>query len=98
MTLGKFDRRLAIFALASGLAASSLLAPARAQDNPPAAWRVECGGDGKVLECRAIQQMINREDKQLVAQLAARVAPDTKAPTLTIQLPLGISLTEPVQV
>ena len=41
--------------------------------------------------------MINREDKQLVAQLTARIAPETKAPSLTIQLPLGISLTEPVQ-
>ncbi|HEX9554969.1 MAG TPA: invasion associated locus B family protein [Reyranella sp.] len=70
--------------------------PATAQD-VPAAWRVECVGDGKTLDCRAIQQMINREDKQLVAQLSARVAADTKAAVLLIQLPLGISLTEPVQ-
>lgn len=41
--------------------------------------------------------MVNRDDKQLVAQLAARLAPETKAPVLVIQLPLGISLTEPVQ-
>lgn len=68
---------------------------AAAQDG--AAWRVECGGDGKTLECRAIQQMVNREDKQLVVQLSARIAPDNKQPTLTLQLPLGISLTEPVQ-
>ena len=61
-----------------------------------AAWRVECTGDGKTLDCRAVQTMINRDDKQLVAQLTARIAPDTKAPTLTLQLPLGISLTEPV--
>jgi len=71
--------------------------PASAQDNV-GAWRVECTGDGKTLDCRAIQQMINREDKQLVAQLAASTAPDGKTATLTIQLPLGISLTEPVQV
>jgi invasion protein IalB len=71
-------------------------APALAQDSPPAAWRVECSGDGKVLDCRAIQQMINRDDKQLIAQLSARVAAD-KTAVLLIQLPLGISLTEPVQ-
>ncbi|CAN5895549.1 hypothetical protein BH11PSE3_BH11PSE3_15820 [soil metagenome] len=98
MTLGNIDRRLAIFGFAAVLATSGLVTAVGAQESAPAAWRVECGGDGKVLECRAIQQMINREDKQLVAMLAARIAPDTKAPTLTIQLPLGISLSEPVQV
>jgi invasion protein IalB len=87
-------RVLALFALlvmCLGGVASSF-----AQD-AIAGWRVECTSDGKVLDCRAIQQMINRDDKQLVAQLTARIAPETKAPSLTIQLPLGISLTEPVQ-
>jgi invasion protein IalB len=73
-----------------------LVPSALAQDSA-GAWRVECTGDGKTLECRAIQQMVNREDKQLVIQLSARIAPDSKTPTLTLQLPLGISLTEPVQ-
>src|SRR5262245_61108513 len=85
-----------------GLVAAAWAAPAPAQDAAAqdaagaAAWRVECTGDGKTLDCRAVQTMINRDDKQLVAQLTARIAPDTKAPTLTLQLPLGISLTEPV--
>jgi len=88
--------RLAALALGMACTVSGLSSPATAQD-VPAAWRVECAGDGKTLECRAIQQMINREDKQLVAQLSTRIAADTKAPVLLIQLPLGISLTEPVQ-
>ena len=95
MTSGGRRRVLALFA--SLVAVFGAAAPSSAQDAPVAGWRVECTSDGKVLECRAIQQMINREDKQLVAQLTARIAPETKAPTLTIQLPLGISLTEPVQ-
>jgi invasion protein IalB len=41
--------------------------------------------------------MINRDDKQLIVQLSTRVPADTKAPVLLLQLPLGISLTEPVQ-
>ena len=90
-------RRLAILGLALAYTAPGFAPCALAQDPPPSAWRVECVGDGKSLDCRAIQQMINREDKQLVVQLSARVAPDTKAPMLLIQLPLGISLTEPVQ-
>jgi len=65
-------------------------------ENPVSGWRVECTSDGKVLDCRAISQMVNRDDKQLVAQLTARIPPDTKVPTLLLQLPLGISLTEPV--
>ncbi len=88
--------RCAILGLVLASAAPGLPPSALAQDTP-SAWRVECVGDGKTLDCRAIQQMINREDKQLVAQLSARIAPDTKAPVLLIQLPLGISLTEPVQ-
>ncbi len=94
MAPGRFRRATALI----GLAAAAFGAPvvAVAQDNA-AAWRVECTGDGKTLACRAIQQMINRDDKQLVAFLAAGIPPDTKAPTLTLQLPLGISLTEPVQ-
>jgi invasion protein IalB len=88
--------RLAILGLVLAGATPGLAPPVLAQDTPPSAWRVECTGDGKSLDCRAVQQMINRDDKQLVAQLAARVAPD-KSAVLLIQLPLGISLTEPVQ-
>jgi invasion protein IalB len=87
--------RLPAFVLVMAFAASGL--PSALAQDVPAAWRVECVGDGKTLDCRAIQQMINREDKQLVAQLSTRIAADTKAPVLLIQLPLGISLTEPVQ-
>jgi invasion protein IalB len=83
--------RLALLGLVLALAA-----PALAQEAAPSAWRVECAGDGKSLDCRAIQQMINRDDKQLIAQLSARTNPD-KSAVLLIQLPLGISLTEPVQ-
>lgn len=89
--------RLACLALLVGLAAAGLPSQAAAQDTV-AAWRVECAGDGKTLDCRAIQQMINREDKQVVVVVSARIAPDTKAPVLTIQLPLGINLVEPIQI
>lgn len=92
VTLG----RMAFLGLLMVLATSGLPAGAAAQDNV-AAWRVECAGDGKTLDCRAIQQMINREDKQVVVVVSARIAPDTKLPVLTIQLPLGISLVEPIQ-
>jgi invasion protein IalB len=71
---------------------------AQAQD--VAAWRVECTGDGKFLDCRAVQQLFqripNQGDRLLVAVLVRKPA-DAKAPLMTIQLPLGLNLTEQIQ-
>ena len=65
---------------------------------PPAAnWRVECSGDGKVLDCRAVQQIVLRDTQQLVAALAIRVPPETKKPVMMIQMPLGILVSEAVE-
>ena len=75
--------RLAILGLVLAIAAPGLPAAALAQD-AVAAWRVECAGDGKTLDCRAVQQMINREDKALVAMLTAASRPTPRAPVLTI--------------
>ena len=91
-----FFGRFSVSALIAGVALAAQSGSVWAQEPPPA-WRVECSGDGKTLDCRAVQQLVNREDKQVVAQLVARVPADTKAPVLLIQLPLGINLTEPVQ-
>ena len=46
-------------------AAQSALAQ-QAPDGPPAAWRVECSGDGKTLDCRAVQQVFHRETLSLI--------------------------------
>jgi len=93
---GPLRRAVALLAAASALSSLGLSTPAMAQDAPPAAWRVECSGDGKMLECRAVQQLVANENKQLVIHLAARLGPD-KAPVLGLQLPLGINLAEPIQ-
>ncbi|MDP2332884.1 MAG: invasion associated locus B family protein [Reyranella sp.] len=93
---GALRRTLALLIAASALSSPGLSTPAVAQDAPPAAWRVECSGDGKTLECRAVQQLVAQENKQLVIQLAARLGAD-KAPVLGLQLPLGINLAEPIQ-
>ena len=71
---------------------------AQAPETPVAAWRVECTGDGKSLECRAIQQIFQRDTRQLVASVAVRFAPEAKAGVMSILLPLGLNLTEPVLV
>ena len=73
-----------------------LAGAAPAQD--VAAWRVECTGDGKTLDCRAVQQLFQRETRQLVLSVLARKAPDPKAALLQIQMPLGLNLTEPIQI
>jgi invasion protein IalB len=91
-----------ILALASALAALSALPVARAQSapaptpEPPAAWRVECSGDGKTLDCRAVQQLFHRESRQLLISLLVRPAADGKSGAMIVQLPLGLNLTEPI--
>ena len=90
-------RRLANVGAAILVASFGVLSAVHAQDAASAAWRVECTGDGKTLECRALQQIINRDDKRLLAQLTVRLPPDSKTPVMMLQLPLGLNLSEPVQ-
>jgi invasion protein IalB len=77
-------------------AASAQTAPTQPPDAPPAAWRVECSGDGKTLECRAVQQVYHRESRQLLVSLAVKPAADGKTGAMIVQLPLGLNLTEPI--
>jgi invasion protein IalB len=93
-------RALIIAAAAGGLIAIvSRSAPAQQppeQPQPPAAWRVECTGDGKTLDCRAVQQVFHRETRQLLVSIAVRPAADGKSAALVMSVPLGLNLTEPV--
>jgi invasion protein IalB len=99
---GRANNIIAVIAVLAAAGAFTVLAgnlSAQAQATPepgPAAWRVECTGDGKSLECRAIQQIFQRDTRQLVASVAVRYAPETKAGTMSILLPLGLNLTEPI--
>ena len=89
---------IAVAAMAWGglSAASAQTAPTQPPDAPPAAWRVECSGDGKTLECRAVQQVYHRESRQLLVSLAVKPAADGKTGAMIVQLPLGLNLTEPI--
>jgi invasion protein IalB len=89
--------------LCATLAAAGIVAltsAGRSQDGV-AAWRVECTGDGKTLDCRAVQQLFqripNQGDRLLVAVLVRRPDPKSAA-RMTVQLPLGLNLTEAVQI
>jgi invasion protein IalB len=95
-------RRAAVAAVSTAMACPVvLLAYAEisaqpADSNQPAAWRVECTGDGKTLDCRAVQQIFQRDTRQLVASVLVRYVPASKSTTMTMQLPLGLNLTEPL--
>jgi invasion protein IalB len=81
------------------VAVAATAAPAQqAPESPPAAWRVECSGDGKTLDCRAFQQVFHRESRQLLVSAAVRPAADGKSGAMVMTLPLGLNLTEPVSV
>lgn len=80
----------------AGAALLALAGTALAQERGDTAWRVECSGDGKTLDCRAVQQASQAQGQPLLAAMAVRVPADTKKPAMTLQLPLGIQLNEPV--
>jgi invasion protein IalB len=88
----------AIVTAALVVAVGSPWAVAQAPAEAPqvAAWRVECTGDGKTLDCRAVQQLFQRETRQLLVSLVVRPAADGKTGAMIAQLPLGLNLTEPV--
>jgi invasion protein IalB len=95
-------KRVLLMAATAGLTvvitAVSHSAPAQAPDGPPAAWRVECTGDGKTLDCRTVQQVFQRDTRQLVLSAVVRPAADLKTGAMVLTLPLGLNLTEPVAV
>jgi invasion protein IalB len=82
--------------IAAGALIAASIGPCAWSQSGPAAWRVECVGDGKVLACKAIQQTLNQE-KKLLAQAVVLLSPD-KVPVLSLQLPLGLNVSEPVLV
>src|ERR1700738_3084573 len=71
--------------------AQSAPAPsASAQTAPtPMAWRLECLGDGKVLECQTMQSLFNRDDGKMVVLVSVRL-PAKAQPMMLLQLPLGL--------
>jgi len=79
-----------VMALTILIAATQSARAEQAPEGAPAAWRVECVGDGKTLDCRAV--------RQLVVSALVRPAPDGKSAAMIITLPLGLNLTEPVSV
>jgi invasion protein IalB len=87
-----------VMALTILIAAAQSARAEQAPEGAPAAWRVECVGDGKTLDCRAVQQVFHRETRQLVVSALVRPAPDGKSAAMIITLPLGLNLTEPVSV
>jgi invasion protein IalB len=91
---------------ASSIAAAALLlamaGAAYGEVQEIAPWRVECTSDGKILDCRAFLQVVdrapNRPDQLIVAVIVRRPA-ESKQPLMVIQFPLGLlNLTEPIQI
>jgi invasion protein IalB len=84
-----------VLAAAAFLAGAWSVVPAAAQE-ATAAWRVECTGDGNTLDCNAVQQLFQRETRQLLLSVLVRQPADAKQAVMMIQVPLGLSLTEPM--
>src|SRR5262249_61132008 len=90
------ERRAAVMGLTALIAAAQSALAQEAPEGAPAAWRVECAGDGKTLDCRAVQQVFHRETRQLVVSALVRPAADGKTGAMVLTLPPRLNLTEPV--
>lgn len=90
--------RAVVFAVCLTVASVASALAQQPVPEPPAAWRVECAGDGKVLECRAVQQVMGRDARQLIASVSVRHVPENKPSIMLVQLPLGLNLVEPVSI
>jgi invasion protein IalB len=89
---------VAVAGLTALMGAISQSAPAQAPEGAPVAWRVECSGDGKTLDCRAVQQVFQRETRQPLVSVVVRPAADGKTGAMVVTLPLGLNLTEPLTI
>jgi invasion protein IalB len=91
---------LAISACAVVLAATGAVG-AQQQKTVQAAgsdWRVECINSGKVLDCRAYAQVVQRDNKHIITSLTVRYPTEAKKPVMMVQTPLGVLVTEPVSI
>jgi invasion protein IalB len=59
-------------------------------------WRVECDSKGAALNCRVTNQAVQTGTGLVIAALGVALAADTKKPVLTLQLPLGLAVSDPV--
>ncbi len=59
-------------------------------------WRVECGNNGKTLDCQMVNRVLQQNGAQIVSITVHPLADGRKAYAV-VQLPLGIALGVPVQ-
>jgi invasion protein IalB len=75
--------------------------PASAQQGAPvtgSGWRVDCNNNGKTLDCRAYNEAVQGERRQIVSSISVRYAAEEKKPVMIVQVPLGILVSEAVSV
>jgi invasion protein IalB len=94
---------LVFFGAAAGPALAQTAAPAApaAPAGPQLAitgWRVECNSQGSALNCNVSDQVTQSGTGALIGALGVGLATDTKKPVLTLQLPLGLAVSDPVTV
>ena len=85
-----------IFCAALTQAAGAQNAPGTPPPIAITGWRVECDSQGAALNCRVTDQVAQTGSGLVLAGLGIALATDTKKPVLTLQLPLGLAVSDPV--
>ena len=95
-----FSAAIILFAAATQAAGAQTTAPAVPPATPQisiSGWKVECDSQGTALNCRVTNRAADNTGF-VIAALGVAIATDTKKPVLTLQLPLGLAVTDPVTV
>jgi invasion protein IalB len=97
-----FRNWLLVFALLTSLPVPAMAAGSGAAGGNAAAalssteWRIECGNNGKALNCQIINHIFQQNGAE-IASIAVHPAVAAGQNFAVVQLPLGIALNAPVQ-
>jgi invasion protein IalB len=91
-----FSIFISLLAMLTQAAVAQTPSPATAAQIAISGWRVECDSQGTALNCRVTNRAAQGGSGLVIAALGIAIASDTKKPVLTLQLPLGLAVTDPV--
>ena len=96
MNRASLSLTIAVFAMIECISFALAQQPSTAPANSD--WRVECTNNGKVLDCRAFVEVIQRDNHEIITSVALRYPAETKNPVMLVQVPLGVLVTDPIAI
>lgn len=61
-------------------------------------WRVECSSGNNALSCQLVDQVLARANNSVIAGISVLQTGTAKTPTIVVQVPLGVAVSDGVHV